>query len=399
MQCIAFTICSNNFLSYALSFANSLVEKNPGFQVVIGLADKRSASIDYAQFNPHRVISIDEIGISNLEWMTENYTIVELNTAVKPFYFEYLFKQFSPEYILFFDPDIFVYDKLESLTSRFAESDVLLTPHVINPIPKEVYPWENHFLKHGIYNLGFIGLKNTENVKSLLVWWKARLAEHCLADFRQGLYVDQLWANFIPLFFQKVEIVKEYGLNVAFWNLHERKLVKKGITFFVNDTPLLFFHFSAYDPKSPDLLTKVNYSNYNYADNADLVHLIVRYKDTLLLNNYILYSGQPFAYVFNEKKNTELTVLEKRIGRKEKILGYLGLRLIKKDNLISFIFYLLKDYMSYNNLRVGNRNDHRYDSFDFALQSRKLLNIEKATKESALAKLKNIGSSFISFLR
>src|SRR5690606_28585160 len=187
MRRLAFTICSNNFLSQATTLADSLLAKNPDYEVVIGLADKRSEAIDYSRFRPCRIVSIDELNIPNLPWMISNYNIVELNTAVKPYFFEFLFGQHDVSHILYFDPDIQVYDALDALTDHFQNHDILLTPHVILPIPKDVYPWENHFLKHGVYNLGFIGLKNTANVHSLLNWWQARTAEHCLADFRKGL--------------------------------------------------------------------------------------------------------------------------------------------------------------------------------------------------------------------
>src|SRR5690606_38183032 len=136
MRKLAFTICSNNFLSQALTFADSLVDKNPEYEVTIGLADKKSEAIDYTRLHPHRVVSIDELGIPNLSWMTSNYNIVELNTAVKPYFFEFLFGQANVSHVLFFDPDICVYDSLVDLTAHFQNYDILLTPHVIQPIPK-----------------------------------------------------------------------------------------------------------------------------------------------------------------------------------------------------------------------------------------------------------------------
>jgi hypothetical protein len=396
MQKLAFTVCSNNFLSYALSFANSFRENNPDYTTVIGLADKKSPAIDYSRFAPHIIVAMDEVGISNLSWMTGHYNIVELNTAVKPYFFAYLFRKFDAEHVLFFDPDIFVYDSVLTITRHFGENDIVLTPHVIYPIPRDVYPWENHFLNHGLYNLGFIGLKNSANVQTLLKWWQERTAEHCFANYRKGLYVDQLWANFIPLFFEKVCIVKDAALNVAFWNLHERSLSYTDDKHLVNDRPLIFFHFSAFNPRSPELLTKENHTNFDHRTNPGLIHLLQDYQQILLKNNYDFFSRQPFAYSKEEQINSELQALTHRIGRAEMILGFLRLRLINKERLVDYFYQLFKDYMNYNNLHLKDINDDRYNSIEYANHMRENihLNLVKKVKVGFFTRLRMLRYSF-----
>lgn len=389
---LAFTLCSNNFLSYALTMANSLIEMNPHYRVVIGLVDEKSPQANYSSISPHCLISIREVGIPNLEWMISHYNIVELNTAAKPFYFDYLFREYNAEHILYFDPDIFVYEKLESLTDHFFESDVLLTPHVVKPIPFGVYPWENHFLKHGIYNLGFIGLKNTVNTNALLTWWKDRCAEHCLADFRKGLYVDQLWANFIPLFFSKVHIEKNEGCNVAFWNLHEKELGKERNKYTVNGLPLIFFHFSSFDPNKPESLAKENYSNYDYKNNPYLLELLSQYRDSLIKNNYASSSRIQFAFT-DKSISKKLEEISKTIDRREKLLNTMSFFGIKKEAVIYFMFKLFKDYLRYNNLLITNRNDGGYNNFDNAFKIQR--NRERSASNGVLSsKLRALTMAF-----
>ncbi len=43
-------------------------------------------------------------------------------------------------------------------------------------------------------------------------------------DLKKGLFVDQIWINFVPLFFKKVRIFLHHEYNVAYWNLHERMI-------------------------------------------------------------------------------------------------------------------------------------------------------------------------------
>ena len=66
-------------------------------------------------------------------------------------------------------------------------------------------------------------------------------------DAVAGLGVDQKWIDLAPAFFNGVHILKDPGLNVAFWNLHERRLSKSQAGWFVNDvSPLGFVHFSSF---------------------------------------------------------------------------------------------------------------------------------------------------------
>jgi hypothetical protein len=388
---LAFTICSNNFLSYALCLGNSLKEKNPEFHVVIALADKRASTVDYERFYPHEVIAVEEIGIPNLSWMTEHYNIVELNTAVKPYYFEFLFRKYNSEFIFFFDPDIYIYKELDSIISCFGQSDVLLTPHVIWPVPKGVYPWENHFLKYGIYNLGFIGLKNTGNVHLLLKWWQERLAEHCLINHRKGLFVDQLWANLIPLFFEKVCVLKDEGLNVAFWNLHERLLAKKDGRYTVNNTPLTFFHFSSFNPSRPDLLTKENYTNLDYNGNPSTVELSKEYAKALDSNNYKLYNAIQFAFV-DRNKERQAREISETIMEKEALLDSLTLIRVNKESLIFLVYRLLKTYINYNNKIIDNPDDDRFNNVEYAFNERNKLDLKTCTNVRGVTRLKKLGS-------
>ena len=55
----------------------------------------------------------------------------------------------------------------------------------------------------------------------------------------QVLYLYMPWSGF-----NKYAIDNHDGINVAFWNLHQRKLSKKDGKYFVNEQPLVCFHFS-----------------------------------------------------------------------------------------------------------------------------------------------------------
>jgi len=63
-----------------------------------------------------------------------------------------------------------------------------------------------------------------------------------------GLFTDQKWVNFAPVFFDGVAIVKSSRHNVATWNLTTRDLTGSlEAGFRVDGEPLGFYHFTGFD--------------------------------------------------------------------------------------------------------------------------------------------------------
>ncbi|MFR9166884.1 MAG: hypothetical protein ACLVKO_11960 [Dysgonomonas sp.] len=166
---IAFTICSNNYLSQAKTLADSFFKYNDEYKFIIGLCDKKNELIDYSIFSPCEIVEVEELCIENFEWMVYNYNIIELNTATKPYYFQYFLKTYQDiDYIFYLDPDIQVFNSFSILEKELENKDILLTPHITTPLPNDKkVPNENLFLNYGIFNLGFLGLrKSTESEKN-----------------------------------------------------------------------------------------------------------------------------------------------------------------------------------------------------------------------------------------
>jgi len=68
----------------------------------------------------------------------------------------------------------------------------------------------------GLFNAGFIGVKS--NSKHIMDWWAGCCLYRCEKDFSAGHYVDQIYLNLMPVYFENVKILKHQGCNVANWN-------------------------------------------------------------------------------------------------------------------------------------------------------------------------------------
>ena len=294
---IAFTICSNNYLSFARVLGRSFIQHNPEYRFYIGLADEFSSSIE-KYYDGFEIIPCVKIGLEELYEMARKYTVVELNTAVKPFYFIYFHNKFPEvKQILFLDPDMFVYQSLADLDAIHLSADIILTPHILYPMPLDgKNPSEISYLSTGIFNLGFLSLKLTQNTLQFLEWWKDRLKVFCYVDFRKGLFVDQKWINLVPVFFNSVFILRHPGYNVSYWNIHERFIsIQNGELKVNKDFPLVIYHFSSVNILQGKLFFKYQ-DRFDDKQFPEAVKLFLEYKEKIFTEGYNLTSKSNCYY-------------------------------------------------------------------------------------------------------
>jgi glycosyltransferase involved in cell wall biosynthesis len=289
---IAFTICACNYLAQARTLGDSLQEHNPGYRFIIFLVDRLPEDLRDADLG-HEVREVHDLGINNYRDMLVNYDITELSTAVKPFCFSYLFHRHDADRIVYFDPDILFFGDLSVLEKTLQEHDIVLTPHITSPIYDGKSPSEQGILNAGLYNLGFIALKRSQESFDFLRWWSFRLTDQCKIDFCNGVFVDQLWVNFVPLFFRNVGILRHPGYNMGYWNLHERRLGEGRL---VNDRDeLVFFHFSGY---GFDERISKHSDRYIFDQRLDVLGVFLYYIERVFRNGYRQFVNLPFSVAF-----------------------------------------------------------------------------------------------------
>lgn len=292
---IAFTICSANYLPYAKSLGDSLIKYNPHFRFVIILLDK-FPEVDLPFFSLHKIVHVQDMGVSAFEEMNNKYNIFELSCALKPFAANFIFKaEESCEQLFYFDADILIFSDLTAAEIALSENPILLTPHLTTSIEFDRrIEIEISLLRAGIYNGGFFALRRSEDTSNFLNWWMIRLENNCYNDLKSGLFVDQLWLNFIPSLFKTSLIFLNQGYNVAYWNFGERKISFKEEKYFINEEyPLVFFHFSGYDVMVENTLSK-HFPSYSFENYRECIRLFELYRKAAMRNNIAnLFERQP----------------------------------------------------------------------------------------------------------
>ncbi|WP_052323757.1 hypothetical protein [Flavihumibacter sp. ZG627] len=307
---IIFTICSNNYLAQASVLAESVRNFNPEYHFFICLVDQRMPGLDYEAIHAE-IIDIETVE-PGIKLLAEKFSIVELNTCVKPSCFRFFFDMINANRVIYMDPDTFLLSPMSALDDAFAENDIILTPHILSPLPMDGFtPDEPLFLNYGLYNLGFLAVQRSEGVSAFLRWWNERTYEKGYNNPAKGLFTDQLWINLVPVYFERVHILRHKGYNMAPWNLHERFLVQNDYKFFIDEDPqlpLVFYHFSGFSPYVPDLHN--DYNRFLPDERPDLLNLYATYRESLIEAGFELFRKLP-CYFVEYKRKLQLKKQEK----------------------------------------------------------------------------------------
>ncbi len=293
----ACTIVSKNYLAYANVLSQSFAEHHPDVPFYVLIVDRLSpGDIKGNENRRFEYVEVEELGITEFEKVAFKYNVLELNTNVKPTFLKWLARK-GFEKIVYLDPDIYVYRPLDDVFGLLEkEADIVVTPHILTPVNDGRRPDDAEYLKNGIFNLGFIAVAARGDGVRFLDWWEARCLENAFNEPRSGVFVDQKWVNMLPCLFERHKILRAPGYNMAYWNLHERKLTLKDGEYCVNGTdPLIFFHFSGLSLSDRDQVSK-HQNRYRLTDRPDLRELFDSYRNQLTKAGHERYAKLPYAF-------------------------------------------------------------------------------------------------------
>lgn len=246
----AYTSITANYLPKARVLARSVKSTDPSVAFHLVLSDTLPIGVDLESEPFDTCIQLEELVTDNLPRWVFGHSVVELCTAVKGAALEYIFEEHDAEQVFYFDPDMVVFSRLDELQDELSQNSVVLTPHQTDPEKTDMGILDNEVssLRHGVFNLGFIGVRNVPEGRRFARWWAERLSKYCHDDLPTGLFTDQKWVNLAPCFFDGVKVLRSPAFNVATWNLtnrHAEGSLEEGIT--INGEPLGFYHFSGFD--------------------------------------------------------------------------------------------------------------------------------------------------------
>lgn len=209
------TVTDRTQLSQALALGESLRLHNPDYVFILGWVDPWAVPTlpDWIE-----LIDVKSV-ISSETWasMQQIYTDFEITVSCRPFFARHILNMARDyERIIFMAPSVYIYDSLAPILSD--DTLMQLTPHRLSPLPIGTSLDDKRILNIGMFHSNSWVLSTVPASMTLLDWWCARTQDRAYFDLCNGMCLDQLWLNYLPIYHDRVDIIRQrgwhYGLHV-----------------------------------------------------------------------------------------------------------------------------------------------------------------------------------------
>ncbi|HXD55754.1 MAG TPA: glycosyltransferase [Solirubrobacteraceae bacterium] len=247
------TVINKAWLAHARALAESLAANQPDARLSVLVVDPLDGCFDPAE-EPFEVLSPDDVEIPGFEAMSARYDITELCCALKPAILRHLLARDATA--LYLDSDVRVYAPLDGLEEAFGDGDLVLTPHLLAPLPDDgLEPSDRAIVLAGLFNLGFAAARPGPDTDRLLDWWGERLQTGSRAQPELGLVYDQRWAELLPGLSGRVSLWRDPGVNWGYWRAPTAPLSRGEGGLLAGGSRLRTLHFTGLDLNRPELLS------------------------------------------------------------------------------------------------------------------------------------------------
>ena len=256
-EAASFVGCTAGTVSYlprARVAAESWRRHHPESPFYVLLVDGDDWPADDEQFE---VVRAAELPLSPEELAVQQgiYDAYELSCALRPHLIRLLLER-DITAVVFTDSDTCFFAPVDDLARAATGAGLVLLPTSARPVSLRRYfpagQIEYRQWMNGLFNCGLLAVG--QGGRDFVEWWAGWLARDCLREPAAGLWVDQLWLDWAPVYFEHL-ILRDSSLNVAFWNLDEREPHELDGRPAIDGAPLRHFHFAGFDPHRPELLS------------------------------------------------------------------------------------------------------------------------------------------------
>ena len=271
------SVASVSYLSLANVMFDSVRHLHPEMKPLLLIPDvtpkklkelRREGAAEIAD-----LLCVEELSLDFLDKARGYYDALEFCSALKVLGSAHVLK--SESECLFLDPDMFLLDRLDCVLQ--AQEKIVVTPHTLGPLPDDgAAPDDREMCAAGFVNGGVF---RSRRDAPAIAWLASHTRSHWFVAPHLGMYADQQWLTALPFLFRDTGLLQDPGINVAYWNLHERPLRRDGGRIVLaSGEPLALFHFSGFSRPSQGRLTKHSTRRYDPETEAILADLIGDYE-------------------------------------------------------------------------------------------------------------------------
>lgn len=235
------TSFDSGYLPAGVALYESLAETLPSLDLWVLCLDETAydllESLDLNGIHPVELAEL-ELFDPELSAVENNRTAAEYYFTCKSAFVNYLFETAAPLGITYLDSDLYFFRSPAEL--RLEERDTSVLVHSHN------FPSNRGYIadRVGRYNAGFISVRNDETGRRCIEDWRERCLDWCYDRVEDGKFADQKYLDDWPDRWN-ADIIHNPGVGTARWNLERWSFSVYDDTVFVDDDPLVFYHFEA----------------------------------------------------------------------------------------------------------------------------------------------------------
>ena len=303
-----FTVSTVSYLHQVNVLFGHARRVHPEFKLTVLVADCSKNSLQpirEALGSDVDVLCTADLEHEFVEVMRSYYSTLEYCSALKVLGSAHILK--NEESCLFLDPDMIILDSLNDAVLG-CPGDIVVSCHTFSPYPKDgESPKDIELCLSGHINGGVFFTRRGLQGNFALDWLVEKTKNRWFVAPNLGMYADQKWFSALPyLFRDNTSIISDLGVNVAYWNLHERFLRRSKDTskvILATGEPMRLIHFSGFAIPSKGRISKHTKRRYDTETEKVLGVMISDYEASLIDSNSRLihlladlgFSNKPLA--------------------------------------------------------------------------------------------------------
>lgn len=234
------TYFDSNYLLRGLTMFRSLQEHAGDFTLwVLCCDDAAFEALQKLALPNLRAVRLSEIETfePRLADAKANRTRVEYLWTLSPIWPLFLLEnQPEIEMLTYLDADLFFFSSVTPIFKEIGANSVAMIAH-------RFAPRNQHMEGSGIYNVGWLSFRRDANGLACLAQWREQCLEWCYDYVEGDRYGDQKYLDKWPQEFAGVHVIGHAGAGVAPWNWQNHPIALRTNKLYVEETPLIFFHF------------------------------------------------------------------------------------------------------------------------------------------------------------
>lgn len=231
-----------NYLPRGLCLLDSLDRHCSDFNLTVLCLDNKSfqvmQSLNHASLS---LVSLVELESAEPELLSvkESRNRLEYFYTCGPAFIKHAMNR-GPniDLITYLDADLYFYNSPQPLFDAFDGYSVGVVGHHLPQFRRKI--------KTGLFNVGWISFRRDLDGITCLERWRNQCIEWCFERYEDGKYCDQLYLDEWPKLYAGFYEFIHHGANVASWNVKDYRFSLRGGTVFVDDDPLIFYHFHGF---------------------------------------------------------------------------------------------------------------------------------------------------------